>query len=65
MVKYLPHKNQFIGKQTCKCLALFPASGIKNVPLLRAAILLTFSKRFGSRKRAEVNYSSANQSPNR
>lgn len=44
IVKYLQHKNQFIWKQMCKCLASFPVSGIKNVPLLRAAILLTFKE---------------------
>lgn len=44
IVKYLQHKNQFIWKQMYKCLASFPVSGIKNVPLLRAAILLTFKE---------------------
>lgn len=54
IVKYLQHKYQFIWKQMYKWLASFPVSGIKNVPSLRAAILLTFEKNWLQEKRVGV-----------
>lgn len=62
IVKYLQRKNQFTWKQMSKCLASFPVSGTKNAPLLRAAILLTFTweRTPGSlRRSAHSRYSSA------
>lgn len=61
LVKYLQRRSQFIWKQMCKCLAGFPVSGTKNVPLLRAAVLLTFKQELtpGEESRREHGNSSS------